>query len=95
MSDREPVAASGDVDRDRARADARDAAADDRERLADEREELADERAGLADLRDSLADQGVSSPEFFGPGSYWSYATSWLFNQASWTSCGVRYPSPE
>jgi hypothetical protein len=37
----------------------------------------------------------VSSPAFFGPGSYWSYATSWLFNQASWTSCGVRYPSPE
>jgi hypothetical protein len=25
----------------------------------------------------------VSSPAFFGPGSYWSYATSWLFNQAS------------
>ena len=37
----------------------------------------------------------LSSPAFFGPGSYWSYATSWLFNQASWTSCGVRYPSPE
>ena len=25
----------------------------------------------------------VSSPAFFGPGPYWSYATSWLFNQAS------------
>jgi homoserine O-acetyltransferase len=25
----------------------------------------------------------LSSPAFFGPGSYWSYATSWLFNQAS------------
>ena len=25
----------------------------------------------------------VSSPAFFGPGSYWSYATSWLFSQAS------------
>ena len=25
----------------------------------------------------------LSSPEFFGPGSYRSYATSWLFNQAS------------
>ena len=55
MSDREPVAASGDVDL--ATADARDVAADDRERLADDRDELADERAGLADLRDSLADQ--------------------------------------
>ena len=55
MSDREPVAASGDVDR--AAADARDVTADDRERLADDREELANERAGLADLRDSLADQ--------------------------------------
>jgi hypothetical protein len=28
-------------------------------------------------------DGQVSSPAFFGPGSYWSYATSWLFNQAS------------
>ena len=26
---------------------------------------------------------GVSSPAFFGPGSYWSYATAWLFSQAS------------
>jgi hypothetical protein len=25
----------------------------------------------------------LSSPAFFGPGSYWSYATSWLFSQAS------------
>ena len=25
----------------------------------------------------------VSSPAFFGPGSYWSYATAWLFSQAS------------
>ena len=28
-------------------------------------------------------DLHVSSPAFFGPGSYWSYAASWLFNQAS------------
>ena len=26
---------------------------------------------------------GLSSPAFFGPGFYWYYATSWLFNQAS------------
>ena len=25
----------------------------------------------------------MSSPAFFGPGSYWSYAASWLFSQAS------------
>ena len=28
-------------------------------------------------------ERDLSSPAFFGPGSYWSYATSWLFNQAS------------
>ena len=33
-------------------------------------------------LRDETA-EGVSSPAFFGPGSYWSYAASWLFSQAS------------
>ena len=32
-------------------------------------------------LADALT--GLSSPAFFGPGSYWSYAASWLFNQAS------------
>ncbi|HEY5878199.1 MAG TPA: integrase core domain-containing protein [Nakamurella sp.] len=25
----------------------------------------------------------MSCPAFFGPGSYWFYAASWLFNQAS------------
>ena len=34
-------------------------------------------------MDESGAPLEVSSPAFFGPGSYWSYATSWLFNQAS------------
>jgi hypothetical protein len=37
-------------------------------------------RVGASTIRRILK---LSSPAFFGPGSYWSYATSWLFNQAS------------
>ena len=39
--------------------------------------------AGGGDQGQGALVGGVSSPAFFGPGSYWSYATSWLFNQAS------------
>jgi hypothetical protein len=53
------------------------------------------DRMHLVTLATNAGQVALSSPAFFGPGSYWSYATSWLFNQASWTSCGVRYPSPE
>jgi len=34
-------------------------------------------------VRAGDAHPDLSSPAFFGPGFYWYYATSWLFNQAS------------
>jgi hypothetical protein len=38
---------------------------------------------GSTQLNGQVNGHIMSSPAFFGPGSYWSYATSWLFNQAS------------
>ena len=44
---------------------------------------LPEEGWGELLLESSTPEARLSSPAFFGPGSYWSYATSWLFNQAS------------